>query len=70
MLYAVVTATALIASCYLLFRQGNAFARDVTPPLRLRRWAAAFFITGSQARCDWHGGIGKERHPIGCLSLS
>ena len=30
MLYAVVTATALIASCYLLFRQGNAFARDVT----------------------------------------
>ena len=43
MLYAAVTATALIASCYLLFRQGNAFARDVTPPLRLRRWAAAFF---------------------------
>ena len=43
MLYTVVTATALIASCYLLFRQGNAFARDVTPPLRLRRWAAAFF---------------------------
>ncbi len=40
MLYAVVTATAVIASCYLLFRQGNAFARDVTPPLRLRRWAA------------------------------
>ena len=43
MLYAVVTATAMMASCYLLFRQGNAFARDVTPPLRLRRWAAAFF---------------------------
>ena len=40
MLYAVVTAMAMIASCYLLFRQGNAFARDVTPPLRLRRWAA------------------------------
>ena len=43
MLYAVVTAMAMMASCYLLFRQGNAFARDVTPPLRLRRWAAAFF---------------------------
>ncbi len=43
MLYAVVTAMALIASCYLLFRQGNAFARDVTPPLRLRRWTAVFF---------------------------
>ena len=43
MLYAMVTAMAMMASCYLLFRQGNAFARDVTPPLRLRRWAAAFF---------------------------
>ena len=43
MLYAMVTAMAMMASCYLLFRQGNAFARDVTPPLRLRRWTAAFF---------------------------
>ena len=42
MLYAVVTAMTMIASCYLLFRQGNAFARDVTPPLRLRRWTAAY----------------------------
>lgn len=43
MLYAVVTATALIASCYLLFRRGNAFAPDVISPVRLRRWTAAFF---------------------------
>ena len=43
MLYAVVTAMALMASCYLLFRRGNAFAPDITPPLRLRRWTAAFF---------------------------
>ena len=43
MLYTVVTAMALLASCYLLFRQGNAFAKDVTPPIRLRRWTAAFF---------------------------
>ena len=43
MLYAVVTATALLASCYLLFRRGNAFAPDITPPVRLRRWTAAFF---------------------------
>ena len=43
MLYTVVAMLSLIASCYLLFRQGNAFARDVTPPLRLRRWVAAFF---------------------------
>ena len=43
MLYAVVMAMAITASCYLLFRRGNAFATDVTTPLRLRRWTAAFF---------------------------
>ena len=43
MLYAVVTAMALMASCYLLFRRGNAIAPDVTPPVRLRRWTAALF---------------------------
>ena len=43
MLYAVVTAMAALASIYLLFRRGNAFAADVTPPRRLRRWTAAFF---------------------------
>ena len=42
MLYAVVTVLAALGCVYLLFRQGNAFAADVTPPLRLRRWAAAF----------------------------
>ena len=43
MLYAAVTVIAMLASCYLLFRQGNAFAKDLTPPTRLRRWTAAFF---------------------------
>ena len=43
MLYAVVTASAVMASCYLLFRRGNAFAPDITTPIRLRRWTAAFF---------------------------
>jgi len=43
MLYAVVAVLSLIACCYLLFRQGNAFARDVTPPVRLRRWTAVYF---------------------------
>ena len=43
MLYAGAAVLSLIASCYLLFRQGNAFARDITPPVRLRRWTAAFF---------------------------
>ena len=44
-LYAVVTVTALQASCYLLFRRGNAFAPDITTPARLRRWTAAFFAS-------------------------
>lgn len=45
MLYTVVTTMSLVASCYLLFRQGNAFAADITPPLRLRRWTAAFLAS-------------------------
>ena len=40
MLYAVVTAMAMLASCYPLFRRGNAFAPDITPPVRLQRWTA------------------------------
>ena len=43
MLYAVVAVLNLVACCYLLFRRGNAFAPDITSPIRLRRWAAAFF---------------------------
>ena len=43
MFYASVAMLSLIACCYLLFRQGNAFAKDVTPPVRLRRWTAALF---------------------------
>ena len=43
MFYAVVAALNLVACCYLLFRRGNAFAPDITSPVRLRRWTAAFF---------------------------
>ena len=43
MLYAAGTATAFIACLYLLLRQGNAFARRVKTPDRLRLWTAAFF---------------------------
>ena len=42
-IYSAVTAMAMMASCYLLFRRGNAFAPDVTPPARLRRWTGVFF---------------------------
>ncbi len=42
-LYSGAAATAFIASIYLLLRKGNAFADGITPPMRLRRWAAALF---------------------------
>ena len=41
--YGGVTALSLTACCYMLFSRGNAFAIDITPPARLRRWAANFF---------------------------
>ena len=40
--YTAVTTLSIMASCYLLLRRGNAFAPDITPPVRLRRWTAAF----------------------------
>lgn len=43
MLYAAVTALDGAACLYLLLCRGNAFAPEVTPPVRLRQWTAAFF---------------------------
>ena len=43
MFYAAVAMLSLIACFYMLFCRGNAFAIDITPPARLRRWAATFF---------------------------
>ena len=43
MFYASVAMLSLIACCYLLLRRANAIAPNVTPPVRLRRWTAAFF---------------------------
>ena len=43
MFYAVVAALNLVVCCYLLFRRANAIAPDITSPVRLRRWTAAFF---------------------------
>ena len=47
MLYASAAMLSLTACCYLLFRRGNAFAPDITTPLRLRRWTAAFFASAT-----------------------
>ena len=42
-LYGGVAVLGMIACCYLLLRRGNAFAADITSPIRLRRWTAALF---------------------------
>ena len=42
-LYGVGAAVAAGACLYLVLRRANAFAPEVTPPVRLRRWTAAFF---------------------------
>ena len=42
-IYGAVAMIALMAAAYLLLRRGNAFSPETTPPVRLRRWAAAFF---------------------------
>ena len=45
---------ALIGCIYLLFRRSNAFAPEVTPPLRLRRWVAAFFVVMLLSHISWY----------------
>ena len=45
--------TALIACIYILLRRGNAFAPDVTPPVILRRWAAAFYAEAFLGHIWW-----------------
>ena len=52
-LYGVTGAMPLFAALYLLLRRGNAFAPDVTPPVRLRRWAAAFFAVATLGHVWW-----------------
>ena len=53
-IYGVTGAIPFIAAVYLLFRRGNAFAPGVEPPLRLRRWAAAFFMALTLAHVWWY----------------
>ena len=52
-LYGVTGAMPLFAALYLLLRRGNAFAPDITPPLRLRRWAASFFALSALGHVWW-----------------
>ena len=52
-LYGITGVVPLITAVYLLFRRGNAFAPNVTPPVRLRRWAASFFTAISLGHIWW-----------------
>lgn len=53
LLYGGVIMLSVVAAVYLLFRRGNAIAPEVKPPLRLRRWAAAFLIACAFSRVLW-----------------
>lgn len=54
MLYGGVGVASLIACIYLCLRKGNAFAADVTPPVRLRYWTAALFALFFMGHIWWY----------------
>lgn len=53
MLYGSVGMLALVGCFYLLFRRGNCFAREVTPPVSLRRWVATFLAAMWMSHMWW-----------------
>ena len=52
-LYGITGVVPLIAALYLLLRRANAIAPGITPPLRLRRWTASFFLVAALAHMWW-----------------
>lgn len=52
-LYGVTGAVPLLAALYLLLRPCNVFSASITPPVRLRRWAAAFFAFSALTHVWW-----------------
>ena len=71
-LYGVTGVVPLLAALYLLLRRGNAIAPGVTPPVRLRRWAASFFAVSTLAHVWWllfyiYSG---DLHSVGYLVLA
>jgi AraC-like DNA-binding protein len=52
-IYTITGVVPLMAALYLLLRRGNAFAPDTMPPVRLRRWAAAFFAISALGHVWW-----------------
>ena len=52
-LYGISGAVPLIAALYLLLRPCNVFSADIKPPMRLRRWAASFFVFSALTHVWW-----------------
>lgn len=52
-LYGGSAAVAIVLCLYLLLRKGNAFAANITPPMALRRWAAALFGVQALSHVWW-----------------
>ena len=52
-LYGITGIVPLLAAAYLLLRRSNAIAPGIMPPMRLRRWAAAFFAASALAHVWW-----------------
>ena len=52
-LYGGVTMLNIVAAIYLLLRRANAIAPEVTSPVRLRRWAAAFMLYSALSHVLW-----------------
>ena len=52
-LYGVTGVMPLVAALYLLLRPCNVFSASIKPPVRLRRWAAAFFAFSSLMHVWW-----------------
>ena len=52
-LFGVTGVVPLLAALYLLLRPYNTFSADIKPPVRLRRWTAAFFAFSALAHLWW-----------------
>ena len=71
-LYGGAAVAAVIACIYLCLRKGNAFAADVTPPVSLRRWAAAFFAVAFLGHVWWYlfAIYSSDIHSVSCLVVA
>ena len=54
MLYGGAVVVSVVLCLYLLLSKGNAIAPAITPPSRLRRWAAAFFGMAALGHLWWY----------------